>query len=108
MPPGRVTVLGAGVVGTSAVRIAVGMGAQVTVVNLDLDRLRVLDDLYGGRIVTCAATESDIERAVVEADLVIGAGLVPGARAPQVVSRGLVAKMTPGSVVVDVAVDPGG
>ncbi|HQY56926.1 MAG: alanine dehydrogenase [Nitrospira sp.] len=108
VPPGRVTVLGAGVVGTSAVRIAVGMGAQVTVVNLDLDRLRVLDDLYGGRIVTCAATESAIERAVVEADLVIGAVLVPGARAPKVVSRGLVAKMTPGAVIVDVAVDQGG
>ncbi len=108
VPPAHVVVLGAGVVGTSAVRIAVGMGARVTVINLDLDRLRFLDDLYGGRIATCAATESAIERAVVDADLVIGAVLVPGARAPKVVSRGLVKKMKPGSVIVDVAVDQGG
>ncbi|HRC42682.1 MAG TPA: alanine dehydrogenase [Nitrospira sp.] len=108
VPPAHVVVLGAGVVGTSAVRIAVGMGARVTVINLDLDRLRFLDDLYGGRIATCAATESAIERAVVEADLVIGAVLVPGARAPKVISRGLVKKMKPGSVIVDVAVDQGG
>ena len=108
VPPAHVAVLGAGVVGTSAVRIAVGMGARVTVINLDLDRLRFLDDLYGGRIATCAATESAIERAVVEADLVIGAVLVPGARAPKVVSRGLVKKMKQGSVIVDVAVDQGG
>ncbi len=108
VPPAHVAVLGAGVVGTSAVRIAVGMGARVTVINLDLDRLRFLDDLYGGRIATCAATASAIERAVVEADLVIGAVLVPGARAPKVVSRALVKKMKPGSVIVDVAVDQGG
>ncbi|MDP9131606.1 MAG: alanine dehydrogenase [Nitrospirota bacterium] len=108
VPPGHVVVVGAGVVGTSAVRIAVGMGARVTVINLDLDRLRILDDLYGGRIATCAATESAIERAVVEADLVIGAVLVPGARAPKVISRGAVSKMRPGSVIVDVAVDQGG
>ena len=108
VPPAHVAVLGAGVVGTSAVRIAVGMGARVTVINLDLDRLRFLDDLYGGRIATCAATESAIERAVVDADLVIGAVLVPGARAPKVVSRALVKKMKPGSVIVDVAVDQGG
>ena len=108
VPPAHVVVLGAGVVGTSAVRIAVGMGARVTVINLDLDRLRFLDDLYGGRIATCAATESAIERAVVEADLVIGAVLVPGARAPKVVSSALVKKMRPGSVIVDVAVDQGG
>ena len=108
MLPAHVVVLGAGVVGTSAVRIAVGMGARVTVINLDLDRLRSLDDLYGGRIATCAATEAAIERAVVDADLVIGAVLIPGARAPKVISRGLVAKMQPGSVIVDVAVDQGG
>ena len=106
--PGHVVVLGAGVVGTSAVRIAVGMGARVTVINLDLDRLRLLDDLYGGRIATCAASESAIERAVMEADLVIGAVLVPGARAPRVISRSLVSKMPAGSVIVDVAVDQGG
>ncbi len=108
VPPGHVVVLGAGVVGTSAVRIAVGMGARVTVINLDLDRLRALDDLYGGRIETCAATESAIRRAIAEADLVIGAVLVPGARAPKVISRDMVSTMNPGSVIVDVAVDQGG
>ena len=108
VPPGHVVVLGAGVVGTSAVRIAVGMGARITVINLDLDRLRALDDLYGGRIATCAATQSAIERALVDADLVIGAVLVPGARAPKVISRDALSKMKPGSVFVDVAVDQGG
>ncbi len=108
VPPGHVVVLGAGVVGTSAVRIAVGMGARVTVINLDLDRLRALDDLYGGRIATCAATESAIERAIIEADLVIGAVLVPGARAPKVITRAMVSQMRKGSVIVDVAVDQGG
>jgi len=106
--PGHVVVIGAGIVGTSAVRIAVGLGARVTVINLDVDRLRMLDDLYGGRIATCAASASAIERAVVEADVVIGAVLVPGARAPKVISRNLVERMQPGSVIVDVAVDQGG
>jgi len=106
--PGKVLVLGAGVVGSAATRIAVGMGAQVTVINLDLERLRVLDDLYRGRIVTRASTQVAIDESVMAADLVIGAVLVPGARAPKLVSRGLVARMKPGAVVVDVAVDQGG
>jgi alanine dehydrogenase len=106
--PARVLVLGGGVVGSAAARIAVGMGAQVTVINLDIDRLRYLDDQYQGRIVTRAATQEAIEEEVPAADLVIGAVLVPGARAPRLVSRALVARMRPGSVVVDVAVDQGG
>jgi alanine dehydrogenase len=106
--PARVVVLGAGTVGAGAVRIAVGMGAQVTVINLDLERLHYLDNLYPGRIVTRASTEAAIEQAVLDADLVIGAVLVPGARAPKLVSRSLVARMKPGSVIVDVAVDQGG
>ncbi|MBA5865107.1 MAG: alanine dehydrogenase [Nitrospira sp. CR1.3] len=106
--PAKVVVLGAGIVGSAAVRIAVGMGAQVTVVNLDLERLRLLDDQYQGRIVTRASTQAAIEESVLAADLVIGAVLVPGARAPKLVSRGLVARMNPGSVIVDVAVDQGG
>jgi alanine dehydrogenase len=106
--PGNVVVLGAGVVGTAATRIAVGMGAHVTVINLDLERLRVLDELYRGRIVTRASTHAAIDETVMAADLVIGAVLVPGARAPKLVSRGLVARMRPGAVVVDVAVDQGG
>ncbi|MBI3357427.1 MAG: alanine dehydrogenase [Nitrospirae bacterium] len=106
--PGKVAVLGAGVVGASATRIAVGMGAQVTVINLDVERLRLLDDLYQGRIVTRAASPAAIEQAVCEADLVIGAVLVPGAKAPKLVPRSLVSQMKPGSVVVDVSVDQGG
>ncbi len=106
--PGRVVVLGAGVVGSSAIRIAVGMGAQVTVINLDVERLRHLDDQYRGRIVTRAVSSATIEEAVDSADLVIGAVLVPGAKAPKLVSRSLVARMKPGSVIVDVSVDQGG
>lgn len=106
--PAKIVVLGAGVVGSSATRIAVGMGTQVTVINLDLDRLRYLDELYQGRIVTVAASSQAIEQAVVDADLVIGAVLVPGARAPKLVPRAVLSRMKPGAVVVDVSVDQGG
>ncbi|MFZ1803275.1 MAG: alanine dehydrogenase [Nitrospira sp.] len=106
--PGKVVVLGAGIVGSSAIRIAVGMGAQVTVINLDVERLRRLDDQYQGRIITRAASSTTIEEAVCSADLVIGAVLVPGAKAPTLVSRSLVLRMKPGSVIVDVSVDQGG
>jgi alanine dehydrogenase len=106
--PGKVVVLGAGVVGSSATRMAVGLGAQVTVINLDVERLRSLDDQYQGRIVTRAASSATIEEVVCSADLVIGAVLVPGARAPKLVSRSLVSRMKPGSVIVDVSVDQGG
>lgn len=106
--PAKVVVLGAGVVGSSAVRIAVGMGAQVTVINLDIERLRYLDDYYKGRIVTRASTQDAIAEVVPQADLLIGAVLVPGARAPKLVSRALIESMKPGSVIVDVAVDQGG
>jgi len=106
--PAKVVVLGAGTVGSAATRIAVGMGAQVTVINLEIERLRYLDDLYQGRIVTRASTQAVIEEHVLTADLLIGAVLVPGARAPKLVSRALVAKMKPKSVIVDVSVDQGG
>ncbi|MBI4400606.1 MAG: alanine dehydrogenase [Nitrospirae bacterium] len=106
--PAKVVVLGAGVVGSAATRIAVGMGAQVTVFNQDLERLRELDELYRGRVVTLASNQPWIDRAVEEADLVIGAVLVRGARAPRLVSRSVVSRMKPGAVVVDVSVDQGG
>lgn len=106
--PAKVVILGAGVVGSAATRIAVGMGAQVTVFNLDLERLRCLDDLYRGRVMTLAANQPWIDQAVEEADLVIGAVLVRGARAPKLVSRSVVSQMKSGSVVVDVSVDQGG
>jgi alanine dehydrogenase len=106
--PAKVVVLGGGTVGSSAAKIAVGMGAQVTVINVDIEQLRHLDDLYQGRIVTRAATQAAIEEHVLTADLLIGAVLVPGARAPKLVSRSLVSKMKPKSVIVDVSVDQGG
>lgn len=106
--PAKVVVLGAGSVGRAATQVAVGMGAQVTVINLDIEQLRYLDDLYQGRIVTRASTQTAIDEEVPTADLLIGAVLVPGAKAPKLVSRALVAKMKPKSVIVDVAVDQGG
>lgn len=106
--PGKVAVLGAGIVGSSATRIAVGMGAQVTVINLDVERLRYLDDQYRGRIVTRAVSPATIEEAVCAADLVIGAVLIPGAKAPKLIPRSLISRMKPGSVIVDVSVDQGG
>ncbi len=106
--PGKVVVIGAGVSGASATRIAVGMGAQVTVLDLNVQRLRELDDQYQGRIVTRVSSPTVVEEEVVGADVVVGAVLVHGARAPKVVSRALVARMKPGSVIVDVAVDQGG
>ncbi len=106
--PANVVVLGAGVVGSAATRIAVGMGAQVTVINLDLERLRALDVEYHGRVVTLAANQWAIDRAVLEADLVIGAVLVAGAKAPILVTRSIVSRMRRGAVIIDVAVDQGG
>jgi alanine dehydrogenase len=106
--PAKVVILGAGTVGSAATRIAVGMGARVTVINLDIGQLRYLDDLYQGRVVTRASTQAAITENVLSADLLIGAVLVPGARAPKLVSKALVAKMKPKSVIVDVAVDQGG
>lgn len=106
--PGKVVVLGAGVAGMSAVRIAVGMGAQVIALDLNVERLQELDDLYQGRIITRISTRSAVEQAVVEGDVVVGAVLVHGARAPKVVDRALVTRMNPGSVIVDIAVDQGG
>lgn len=108
VPSGKVVILGAGVVGTHATEMAVGLGAQVTVFNLDRTRLEALDAMYRGRVVTSAAMPSWIQETVVDADLVIGAVLVPGSRAPKVVSRTTVSRMKKGSVIVDVAVDQGG
>ena len=106
--PGRVVILGAGTVGGNALRIAVGMGADVRVIDIDSRRLAALDDHYGNRIQTLMSNSQTIEEEVSGADLVIGAVLVAGARAPILVRRSLVAAMTAGSVIVDVAVDQGG
>lgn len=105
---GRVVVLGGGVVGRNAATIAVGMGAQVTVLDVRAETMSYLEDVFGGAIETLYSNAENIELAIRGADLVIGAVLVPGARAPQLVTEELIAQMEPGSVVVDVAVDQGG
>ncbi|GAA2562979.1 alanine dehydrogenase [Pseudonocardia hydrocarbonoxydans] len=106
--PANVVVIGAGVSGQNAVAMAVGMGAEVTVLDLDIAKLRDLDDRYAGRVRTVASNAHEIEYACLAADLVIGAVLVPGARAPRLVSNDLVRRMKPGSVLVDIAIDQGG
>ena len=106
--PARVVVIGAGVSGMNAATVAVGMHAEVVVLDRDLAKLRAADAAFQGRLRTMASSEHAIEGACLEADLVIGAVLVPGARAPHLVSDDLVARMLPGSVLVDIAVDQGG
>ncbi len=106
--PGRVVVLGGGVVGTHAAKMAVGLGAEVTVLDRSLPRLRELDDLFGGRVRLVFASQHEVEHAALAADLVVGAVLVPGAAAPRLLTRAQIARMQPGSVLVDVAIDQGG
>ena len=106
--PAQVTVIGGGMAGSNAVAQAVGLGADVTVLDLSIPRLRELDDLYRGAVRTVASSTYAIERSVLEADLVIGAVLIPGAKAPKLVSHDLVLRMKPGSVLVDIAIDQGG
>jgi alanine dehydrogenase len=106
--PARVVVLGGGVVGTNAVRMAIGMGAFVTVIDKSIKRLEELDFQFGSKLNTIFATEDAVERYVTSADLVIGAVLVPGASAPKLVTRKMLHQMRPHSVLVDVAIDQGG
>jgi alanine dehydrogenase len=106
--PGRVVVIGGGVAGLNAAVIALGMGADVTVFDRSINRLQYIDTVYGGRIKTLVASKHAIEREVKQSDLVIGAVLVHGAKAPKLVSNALVAQMKSGSVLVDIAIDQGG
>ncbi len=106
--PGHVVVLGAGVVGTNAAKVAMGLGARVTVLDVSHSRLQYLDDVFGGRIMTLTSTEPNIREIVKTADLVVGAVLIPGAKAPRLVTRPMLSTMREGSVIVDVAVDQGG
>jgi len=106
--PARVVVIGGGVVGTHAARMAVGLGAEVSMLDRSLPRLRELDELFGGRVRTRFSTIEAIEQEVFAADVVIGAVLVPGASAPKLVTREMLKSMQPGSVIVDVAIDQGG
>src|SRR5690606_40343097 len=104
----EVVILGAGTVGTNAARIALGLGAHVTLMDNRIDRLRYLEDVLRGNLMTVVANHHTVDRAVRYADLVIGAVLVPGARTPRLVTEEMVRGMKPGSVIVDVAVVQGG
>lgn len=104
----RVTIIGGGVAGTNAAKVAVGLGARVTMIDLNPERLRQLDDIFGNSITTLMSNQYNIAEAVKESDLVIGAVLIPGAKAPKLVTEEMVESMSPGSVVVDIAIDQGG
>ncbi|MGN7394205.1 alanine dehydrogenase [Peribacillus frigoritolerans] len=105
---GKVAVIGGGMVGTNAAKIAIGLGADVTILDLSPDRLRQLDDIFGNELTTLISNPYNIAEAVKDADLVIGAVLIPGAKAPKLVTEEMVKTMSPGSVIVDVAIDQGG
>ena len=107
-PKAKVVILGAGMVGTNACKIAVGMGAQVSIVDINLERLAYLDDIFGARIQTLYSTDAVIEKELASADLVVGSILIPGKAAPKVGKAAYLKNMRPGSVIVDVAVDQGG
>jgi len=107
-PKAKVVILGAGIVGTNACKIAVGMGAQVSIVDINLERLAYLDDVFGARIQTLYSTDAVIEKELASADLVVGSILIPGKAAPKVGKAAYLKNMKPGSVIVDVAVDQGG
>src|SRR5579871_1437130 len=106
--PANVVILGGGVVGTNAARIALGMGAHVTIIDRNLNRLRELDDIFNGMVVTLASNRFTIAETLKHSDLVIGSVLIPGAAAPKLVRRDMIKNMKRGSVVVDVAIDQGG
>jgi len=106
--PGKVTIIGGGTVGANAAKMAVGLGASVSVLDIDLDRLRYLDDIFGNRLVTMYSDVTNVADCVRDADLVVGAVLLAGARAPHLVTEEMVKSMPAGAVIVDVAVDQGG
>jgi alanine dehydrogenase len=108
VPPAHVCILGGGIVGTNAARIALGFGAKTTLIDVNLNRLRELDDIFGGRLYTLASNSYNVAQATREADLVIGGVLIPGATAPKIVTRAMVSQMKKGAVIVDVAIDQGG
>jgi alanine dehydrogenase len=108
VPPANVTIVGGGVVGTNAAKVAIGMGAKTTLIDMNLNRLRELDDIFGGRLHTLASNSYNLSQATREADLVIGSVLIPGSTTPKLVTRAMVSEMKKGAVIVDVAIDQGG
>ncbi|MBM7653147.1 alanine dehydrogenase [Neobacillus cucumis] len=105
---GAVTIIGGGVAGTNAAKMAIGLGAKVTIIDVNPERLRVLDDIFGSDVTTLISNPFNIAKAVKESDLVIGAVLIPGAKAPKLITEEMIQSMSPGSVVVDIAIDQGG
>ena len=105
---GRVTIIGGGVVGVNAAQMAVGLGAEVRIIDVNHNRLEYLDHIFNGQVTTIYSNQQNVEESVLESDLVVGAVLLAGRKAPQLVTKAMIEKMTPGSVVVDVAVDQGG
>ncbi|WHY00115.1 alanine dehydrogenase [Neobacillus sp. DY30] len=105
---GKVTIIGGGIVGTNAAKMAIGLGADVTIIDVSADRLRQLDDIFGNSIKTLMSNPFNIAQAAAEADLLVGAVLIPGSKAPKLVTEEMIKAMKPGSVVVDVAIDQGG
>lgn len=108
VPPGHVVIIGGGMVGMNAVKVALGMGAKVSLLDIDANKLRYSDDIFGGRVDTVMSNRHWVGSLVAEADLLIGAVLIPGAKAPHIVTEDMIKKMRPGSVIVDVAIDQGG
>lgn len=108
VPRGKVTIIGGGVAGTNAARVAIGMGADVTIIELNPDRLRQLEDIFGSSVKTLISNPYNIAESVKQSDLVISSVLIPGARAPKLVTEEMVKQMKPGSVIVDIAIDQGG
>ncbi|MCB0704242.1 MAG: alanine dehydrogenase [Saprospiraceae bacterium] len=108
VPPGKVLILGGGVVGTQAAKMAAGLGAQVTILDINLNRLRYLNDVMPANVVTLFSNELNIRKLIKDSDLIIGAVLIPGAKAPNLITRDMLKDMNPGTVLVDVAVDQGG
>lgn len=108
VPPGQVVIIGGGIVGVNATKMALGMGARVTVLDKNLNQLRYIDDVFGGHVATLASNAHNISESVKKADLLVGAVLIPGAEAPKLVTRKMIREMKKGSVIVDVAVDQGG
>jgi alanine dehydrogenase len=108
VPPAHVCIIGGGIVGTNAARIALGFGAKTTIIDVNLNRLRELEDIFGGRLYTLASNSYNLGHATREADLVIGGVLIPGTTAPKIVTRSMVKAMKKGAVIVDVAIDQGG
>lgn len=108
VPPGKVMILGGGIVGTQAAKMAAGLGAQVTILDVSLDRLRELADIMPANVTTLYSNEYNIQRLIQQSDLIVGAVLIPGAKAPKLITRKMLKSMRPGTVLVDVAVDQGG